>query len=142
VECRDAVAKIVDRNQPLHAQGRRFFLGRFWLAGMDTQILNVGLDMAMEFGENCMRPIQGRLHARYPHLSEAELNDYNAQCRAAMSFGHAEVPKCWHACGSKEEAALELFRQRVLAAYAWVSADNLRHLFSQGCYYAWKDGEL
>jgi len=109
---------------------------------MDTQTLNVGLAMAMEFGQNWLRPIQERLQARYSHLSEAELDEYNEQCRAAMNFGHSRLRECWRASDKKKDVAFQLFRKCVLAAYPWVSADNLGHLFSQGCYYAWKDGEL
>jgi hypothetical protein len=109
---------------------------------MDAQTLNVGLDMAMEFGQNWLRPIQERLHARFPKLSETDLDAYNEQCQAAMKFGHLELRECWRAASSQKDAAFQLFRQRVLAAHPWVSAANLDHLFSQGCYYAWKDGEL
>src|SRR4051812_11279273 len=112
------------------------------MKSMDAEVLNTGLDMAMAFGEFWLKPIQDRLHKRYPHLSEAELEDYNEQCQKAMKFGHSELPDCWRGAGSKQEAAFQLFRERVLFLYPWVSAANLQHLFSQGCYYAFKDGEI
>ena len=109
---------------------------------MDAQIFNAGLDMAMEFGKNWLQPIQERLHVRFPQLSEADLDECNEQCQATMKFGHLELRECWRAANSQKNAAFELFRNRVLELYPWVSAANLAHLFSQGCYYAWKDGEL
>ena len=109
---------------------------------MDAQILNAGLDMAMEFGAKWLRPIQERLHGRYPGLSKTELDEYNERCQAAMKLGHSELPECWRAAKSQKAGAFQLFRSRVLGIYPWVSGANLDHLFSQGCYYAWKDGEL
>jgi len=109
---------------------------------MDAQILNTGLAMAMEFGDNWLRPIQERLHARYCQLSESVLNEYNEQCQAAMKFGHLELRHCWRDAHSQKDAAFQLFRERVCSRYPWISAANLERLFSQGCYYAWKDGEL
>ena len=41
-----------------------------------------------------------------------------------------------------ERAATGTFRQSVLARYPWISAENLTQLWTQGRYYAWKDGEL
>jgi hypothetical protein len=112
------------------------------MKSIDAEVLNTGLDMAMAFGEFWLQPIQARLHARYPHLSESELDECNEHCQKAMKFGHTELPQCWRATRSKKDAAFQLFRERVLALYPWVAAANLEHLFSQGCYYAWKDGEL
>lgn len=43
---------------------------------LDREILNAGLDLAMEFGPSWMQPIQGRLASRYPHLSTTELDAY------------------------------------------------------------------
>lgn len=109
---------------------------------MDALALNAGIEMAMEFGQNWLRPIHERMSARYPLLSESELDGCDKRCREAMKFGHLVLRECWRAASSEKTAAFRLFRQRVLAVYPWVSPANLEHLFSQGCYYAWKDGEL
>jgi hypothetical protein len=109
---------------------------------MEDQILNTGLDMAMEWGEHWLQPIQERLRKRYPRLSQSELDEYNAKCQATMKYGHNEVSRCWQAAAGNEHAAQEKFHKQMLDHYPWVSTDNLRRLFSQGCYYAWKNGEL
>ena len=96
----------------------------------------------MEFGERWLEPIQSRLAAKHPELSPGELDAYDAACRKAMKFGHGLVPKCFRkAKGSQDEAA-RLFREAVRTRFSWISDATLKHLFSQGCYYAWKDGEL
>jgi hypothetical protein len=109
---------------------------------MDERILNVGLDLAMEFGKNWLQPIQTRLAKKFPTLSPAQLDEYERACREAMKFGHAQVPIQWRRAGGQEKSARRLFDEVVLAAHPWITRTNLSHLFSQGCYYAWKDGDL
>ena len=109
---------------------------------MDIGVLNKGLDFAMEFGMNWLRPIQERLAAQFPYLSQAELDEYDRVCREAMNFGHTQVAACWREAHSENRQAFQFFRRDVVARYPWVSDANLAHLFSQGCYYAFKDGEI
>jgi hypothetical protein len=109
---------------------------------MDAAVLNAGLKLAMAFGEYWLQPIQSRLAGTFPELSRAELDEYDSLCREAMNFGHAQVPSSWRSAGGSQREAFRLFREIVLRRYGWVSDDNLSHLFAQGCYYAWKDGDL
>jgi hypothetical protein len=109
---------------------------------MDERTLNVGLDMAMEFGPNWLKPIQERLGKKFPELNPLELDEYDRICREAMNFGHAQVVPCERESKGDRHAAFERFQTNVLARYAWVSRKNLDHLFSQGWYYAMKDGDL
>lgn len=108
----------------------------------DPGILNVGLDLAMEFGASWMQPIQSRLAGRHPALAASELDEYDAACRAAMTWAQRQVPEHWHAAGGREREARRRFQQAVLSRYPWISAKNLKQLWTQGRYYAWKDGEL
>ena len=109
---------------------------------MDERTLNIGLDLAMEFGPNWLEPIQGRLGKRFPQLSPIELDEYDRVCREAMNFGHNQVVPCERESKGDRHAAFELFKQNVLGCYPWVSKDNLDHMYSQGWYYAMKDGDL
>ena len=116
---------------------------------MDSHILNAGLDilntahdMAKEFGEQWLKPVNEQLHKRYPHLSQSELDQYNAHCVLAMRYGHGEMPVCWQECAGKESAAQKLFGKRMRDHYPWVSSDNIGRLFSQGYYYASMNGDL
>ncbi len=109
---------------------------------MEPAILNVALELAMTFGEDWLKPVQPRLSNRYPDLSRKELDQYDAQCREVMELGQQQAPDCWRKAGVKRNDGLKLFRAAVHARFPWVSNENLTHLYSQGCYYAWKNGEL
>ena len=103
-------------------------------------LLNEGLDIAMEWGKNWLKPIQDRLAVRHPELSQSELNEVNAICQAAMKFGHDFVYNLALKAGKDtKKSDLELAMQ---SRYPWVNAKNIAHLFSQGMYYAWKDTGL
>jgi uncharacterized membrane protein len=103
----------------------------------DPEILNVGLDLGMEWGPNSLKPIQDRLAERYPELSVQELDAYAATCRTAMTFGYDEVARLWRFSDWASEGPLRS-AQAIQERYPWISAENLNHLISQGCYYYWK----
>lgn len=105
---------------------------------MQDDILNVGLDLAMEFGENWLMPIQSRLRLRYPALTSQEADAYDAACRTAMNAGNRITAEVVRELGGFHERAYGMFRPRLLADYPWVSEENAGALFSQGCYYVMK----
>lgn len=109
---------------------------------MDARILNAGLQLAMAWGAAWLQPIQARLHAQFPRLTPAELDSYDETCRAAMAFGHEQVLVTLEAAQRDEAEALRLFNQTLHEKYPWIDDDNRTRLYSQGCYYAWKDGAL
>jgi len=102
--------------------------------------LNAGLALAMEWGENWLKPIQARLRLRYPQLSQAELDEFNRLSQEAMKFGHDTAYELAMAAAKRVHASdfAPIFKAR----YPWASDKNIAHLFSQGMYYAWKDGGL
>jgi hypothetical protein len=100
-------------------------------------IWNDGLEMAMEWGENLLKPIQPRLASRYPALTPAELDEINTLCQAAMKFGHETVYGLASRSGSRTK--LESFATVMKRRYPWVDAKNVSRLFNQGMYFAWKD---
>ena len=103
-------------------------------------LLNEGLHLAMEWGADWLKPIQGRLGARHPDLSLEQLNEINSICQAAMKFGHDFVYDL--ALKSGKDTKYESFEPAMKARYPWVNSKNASHLFSQGMYYAWKDTGL
>jgi hypothetical protein len=105
---------------------------------MNKRVLNAGLDLAMAFGEHWLSPIQARLAAQFTSLSRAELDTYNDLCRKAMLFGHQQVALKIKEASNDQTAHFQLFRTAVLEKYPWITAKNLKRLFSQGCYYAMK----
>ena len=100
-------------------------------------ILNDGLHLAMAFGKDWLKPIQGRLAKKYPALSIDELNKYNNQCQEAMKFGHDTV----YAMAEKQGKSTnkEDFQSRYSVEYPWAKPKNIKALFNQGMYYAHKD---
>jgi hypothetical protein len=106
---------------------------------MNPDILNDGLDLAMAWGEDWLKPIQPRLAKLHPELSAEELEAYNTVCQEAMLFG-CEKAKQYTAIAMAEEHTknLELFSSQIRQRYPWANDDNLSCLFSQGIYYALK----
>lgn len=101
-------------------------------------LLNEGLKLAMEWGQDFLEPVQGRLGARHPDLSGDQLDELNATCQAAMKFGHDFVYGLAQKSGGNTRYAD--FEPAMKARYPWVDAKNVGRLFNQGMYYAWKDG--
>ena len=101
------------------------------------KILNAGLHLVMEWGENLLKPIQVRLGTHYPELSPADLDEINTICQSAMRFGHDYVYDLASISGkdTKSDSFERVMRER----YPWIDRGNLTNLFSQGMYYAWKD---
>lgn len=91
----------------------------------------------MEFGFNWLQPVQSRLAKLYPELSETELENYNLQCKTAMTRGHEQVYALAEQSG--KDASFDIFAANYSTSYPWVNDKNLKHIFSQGMYYAWKD---
>lgn len=109
------------------------------------QILNTGLTMAMEFGGNWRQPITDRLQRKYIYLTEHALEEYNTICRTAMDEGNQYIyntlDRLFEVGSTITDTELkEQFGSSMRSQYDWISDSNLRKLYSQGCYYAWKDG--
>jgi hypothetical protein len=104
----------------------------------DDAILNVGLELAMEFGKDWLMPIQSRLSQRFEALSAGDLDRYDKHCRETMKLGHRLVTEVLGEVGVLHASAPQLFSERLRAQRPWVSPSNLGALYSQGCYYAMK----
>lgn len=100
--------------------------------------MNYALDLAQEWGEEWLKPTQERLQKAYPNLSQTELDRLNSIAQDAMKFGHDLV----YSMAEKEGKNISegTWHEAYTARYPWVDKKNLRHLFSTGKYYAWKDG--
>lgn len=103
---------------------------------LDRGILNIGLDLAMAWGEFWLQPIQGRLSATCPQLSPQQLDDYNTVCHDAMVYGQRLVYTLVERAGP--DISTEGWRRDVLARFPWVNEENLTRMFSQGMYYTMK----
>ena len=98
------------------------------------QMLNVALDMSLEWGENWFQPINERIRTAYPELSADDAQTLDDWCVEAREFAYAEVEK-WYALEveNKADKAMETTRRK----YPQINERNLSHLYGQGIYYAW-----
>ena len=112
---------------------------------MDAATLNVGLRIAMEWGEDWLQPIQERVGTRFPKLDEATLDECNEICQAGMRTGNELAVECMRGIGLSDKLSREKgheiqsrFSSEMRAQFPWIDDDNLGRLYSQGCYYAMK----
>lgn len=98
---------------------------------LEPLILNEALELALEWGENFLKPTQPRLTRMHPRLSESQLDAYDAAARVVMSAAFAML----YESPDAERGALE---RHVHADHPWVDAGNLSRLYSQGVYFAHK----
>jgi hypothetical protein len=111
----------------------------------ESSILNSGLDMAMEFGEYFRQPIQSRLSKKYPSLTAEQLDQYNSMCTTAMESGFKFVDSILEPLATSNQTISEANLKKHLfhhmkANYPWINKDNLDRLYSQSCYFAFKNG--
>lgn len=106
--------------------------------GNETLVLNYALELAQEWGEFWLKPIQGRLAKVYPQLTTAELDHYNLIAQEAMKYGHDLTYSL--AKSLTTDAGKAAWKETYLAKFSWVDARNIRHLMGTGMYYAMKDG--
>jgi hypothetical protein len=104
----------------------------------EEALLNYALDLAQEWGDEWLEPIQERLSMAYPNFTREELDKYNAIAQDAMKYGHDLVYSMAEKQGKDIEESK--WKETYLSRYPWVDSKNLKHLFSTGRYYAWKDG--
>jgi hypothetical protein len=112
---------------------------------IDEVIFNMGVKMASEFGENFMKPIQDRLMLQFAFLSRDHVDFYNQICIEARDEAHNFVYNQMEKLAAKRETISKTwsyaqFEVHMKAKYPLMNEANLQHLYSQGCYYCWKDG--
>jgi hypothetical protein len=102
------------------------------------ELLNEGLDLAMNWEEDWLAPINRRLGERHPQVSKGELEELNVTCRHALTFALETAHTMLH--GGPERPIQEAFDLAIKARYPWVTQENLARMLNQGLYYAAKIG--
>ena len=102
---------------------------------MDSDTLNLSLSLAMEWGDDWLKPIQSRLKKLRPDLTPAQRRECNAIAQSAMKTGHKLV---FDFLKADSESDFEGWSTALLDAFPWISDANLSQCFSQGIYYARK----
>ena len=123
------------------------FLSRFFKKNIpsEEEILNLGLNYAMEFGSNWLQPIQTRLSKKIPGLTKPEFDRFDQVCRTAMNAGHNFIYEKLSNLYNNQQtiASTQLamdFKVFMKEKFVWIDDSNLHRLLSQCMYYAWKDG--
>ncbi len=99
-----------------------------------TEVFQKAVDLSLEWGEHWLKPINDRIRAIYPNLTEADAEDLNRRCKEIQKY-------CWDDLCWKEVDGLITQAEIVKAMkekYPELSDANLERLISQGYYYARK----
>jgi len=106
---------------------------------LSKRTLNSGLSFSMEFGKNWLADIQESLQNDNLELTTSELDFCNKLCKKVNKCAHDYVSNN-PVIGEKEISFVEFysFTKFIISKYEWINDKNLRHLYSQSCYYALK----
>jgi hypothetical protein len=97
-------------------------------------LLNLAMELSLEFGPDWLKPIQSRLLQRCPDLTTEEADALDAFARSARDRAHALINDVINQGRPSEGEARELIRTE----HPWLSESTFERLWSQGCYYAMK----
>ncbi|HRG89063.1 MAG TPA: hypothetical protein PLW44_08605 [Chitinophagales bacterium] len=108
----------------------------------EAEILNAGLQLAMEFGENWLKPIQQRLFRRYNFLTKEELDKYNLICKTALEDGVRFIHNTLTNIDARQQYITENELRLELATfmrkkYGWINNQGIDRVFNQSSYHAW-----
>jgi len=111
----------------------------------NEDILNKGLKYAMEFGPTWRQPIQERLLAKYPFLSQIELDKYDRLCNEAMlsscDFYYKKLEQLNNQYQTITKKEIEIiFKTFVQKDYDWIDNNNIKRLLGLAWYFAYHDG--
>lgn len=99
---------------------------------MSPEQLNIGLDELLQWGPRLGQPYRPRLLERLPQLNPRDAEQIERACREAQSFVYEHAARVY-----RDELAQPEAERLILERFAWMSAANLSHAFSQGMYYEW-----
>jgi len=106
---------------------------------MSNEILNNGLNLSMEFGENWLKDINERLKIKYPELTISELKKYDKLHRKVNKYAHDFIRKNPIKNGNEINfIEFDKFEDFIKNKYDWIDEKNINQLYSQSCYYALK----
>ena len=101
---------------------------------LDSEILNIAVDLSLEWGEWFLKPVNNRLRERYPQLGEEEAESYNRLCKEIREYAFAQIEMAY----TKQIPNVTAI-QNIRVRYPLLNQDSINRLNNQGTYYAWKD---
>ena len=105
------------------------------VSNFTAEILNVALEMSLEWGPNWLSPINGRIKSRYPELTEEQANDLNLWCVEVSRYAYKLIEMDYPLVMFKGEEGTGI--EQVQQKYPQINEENLGRLYNQGMYYAW-----
>jgi hypothetical protein len=109
---------------------------------MDSAISNSALKIHLAWGPERAKPFATRVTAAHPGLSPHDIQALERDFSQIESAAWGSVVAAMKAHGMNDAAARTSWKKPLLAKWPWLSEANLSSLWTQGCYYAWHDGEL
>ncbi len=106
------------------------------LLSEEREILNCGLDSALQSGDDSALSIQKVLARKYPDLIREELDVYGRICKSAVKFGHdlvSSVP------AQDRAAQMPVWQAATLAEFPWLSDTSLELLLTKDVYHSEND---
>src|SRR5262249_55269272 len=104
----------------------------------DEELRNLALALVLMWGPSRRLPAEDRLMAFVDDLDHGRAVSLVEDARSAEQIGNAYVRERYEASGHASEfGSLAEMAQAVRHRFPWVDDENVRHLFSQSCYYAW-----
>lgn len=104
------------------------------VTNISAEVLNVALDMSLEWGENWLKDINERILEAYPKLTAEEADNLNRWCVEVRDFAYRLI-ECEY--NPPKEKLTEMAIKQVRRKYPQINEENLAHLYNQGMYYAW-----
>lgn len=97
----------------------------------DAEILNAALELATEWGENFRKPIDERMKAKFPGLTDGEISDAESIAKTAES-------RIYELAEMEERGEIsETDITRIAAEeFPWIDAGQIARLKNIGMYYA------
>jgi len=106
------------------------------VAATQARILDDSVNLAMDWGESWLAPIQPRLQKMHPGLGDEDLDSFNARASQIMQFSHEFVHNA--AKQGKEGPDVSRLQAVLQEKYPELQEDTCRRLFNQSLYYASK----
>ena len=124
------------RFKQLFARAARHVLDPESAQVLDAAVLNECLGFALQWGNELGQATRRQLATLHPRLADDALAACESLSRKAMLHGH----RMFYAHAGPEHADRDHWRNAMHADYAWISEDNLGRIYSQGSYFAWREG--
>ena len=99
----------------------------------DPKLLNLALQLSLEWGPHYRKPIRSRLRKLCPDVTPAQADELDVFARKTREWAHELIARSFG-----DGAPPEQSRAQIAEALPWIDASTLRRLWGQGCFYAVK----